>query len=378
MKIRKILIFSLCVAVTIAILTVTVAAKEDDGELTMPDEYNDFLGSLPQNIIDSLPNGMISGNAEDVSESVRKMSSPTELLRLLLDGIFGGIGSVTPTLVIAIGILLLSRVIELIAPPKEIFGSLSTVSRLCVMSVVLNLVFLSISRLSEYFTSLCGIAKAYIPLSAALYAAGGNVSTAAASSASFGVCLTVCQFIFTYTAIPMFVFCTSMAVLSSFEGASIVNSITGGIKRYYTVILSIVMSALGVGIGAQTVISAKADDASMRGAKIAIGSFVPISGGALSSSLGAIASGVELIRASVGMGGVIIIFMLLIPLISHLAVMKLFFFILDLFSAATGDRVGVISEMGELYSYLLGIACISSGVFILMFAILGLSAAAIR
>ena len=378
MKKRKILLLSLFVVLTVAILMVTATAEESDGALAMPDEYNAFLDSLPDSLLDSLPDGMISGNAEEVSESVRKMSSPTELLRLLFDGIFAGVEGVTPTLTVAIGILVLSRVIELIAPPREIYSSFSTVSRLCVMSVVLNLVFSSISRLAEYFSLLCGIAKAYIPLSAVLYAVGGNVSTAAASSASFGVCLTVCQLIFTYTAIPVFVFCASMSVVSSFDGADVINSITGGIKKYYTVILSIVMSALGVGIGAQTVISAKADGASMRGAKIAIGSFVPISGSTLSSSLNAIASGVELIRASVGMGGVIIIFMLLIPLISHLAVMKLFFFALDIFSASTGERVGAISDIGELYSYLLGIACLSSGVFILMFATLGLSAAAIR
>ena len=377
MKTRKILFLLLCIAAAIFIFTLIAFADEGGGEITMPDEYNDFLGSLPQGILDSLPDGMLSGNAEDVSESVRRMSSPTELLRFLLDGIFAGVGRVAPTLVVAIGILLLSRVIDLVAPSRDILSSLSTVSRLCVMSVVLNLVFSSVSAISEYFNSLCGIARAYIPLSAVLYAAGGNVSTAAASSASFGMCLTVCQFIFTYTVIPVFVFCASMAVVSSFDGASIVNAITGGIKKYYTVILSIVMSALGVGIGAQTIISAKADGASMRGVKLAIGSFVPISGGTLSSSLGTIASGVELIRASVGMGGVIIILMLLIPLISHLVVMKLFFFVLDLFSIASGERVSAITEMGELYSYLLGIACISSGIFILMFATLGFTAAAI-
>lgn len=354
------------------------SASESDEKMTMPEEYSDFLGSLPDDIIDRLPEGFCGTNIDEIGEAVKEISDVRALLSFLLDGLMVGVREILPTLSVAAGMLLVFSLINQMSVGFINDNLTSFISRVTLLSVIMGLVYNSIQLVSKYFTQLCRMTIAYIPLSAVLYAMGGNVTTAVTASLSFGICLSVCQFIFTYTAIPVLVFSLALAIASSFCESKALSAVFSGVNKYYTILLSFVMSVLCISISAQTFISAKADNAAMRGAKIAIGSFIPISGGAVSSSLGAIASGVELIRGCVGIGGIVIIVMLLIPLLSHLILMKLFFFALETVEGAVGESIGVVSRMSSLYSYLLGIAAISSTVFILMFALLGFCVSAVR
>lgn len=375
---KKSAIFTLIFIFILTFFSVLASAEESDGGLILPDEYGDFVDSLPEGVVDSLPEGFLSDDPEDVGAAIKEMSSPMALISLLLDGIVGGVKDISPTLMCAIGVVLISAVLSQISSSFKQDNIGGFISRLCIISLVLSLVYKSILLVSEYFTNLCRMASAYLPLSAVLFAIGGNVTTAATSSATFGICLSVCQFIFTYTAIPVFVFSLSLAIVSSFYESKIIASISGAVKKYYTMLLSFVMTVLSISIGSQTFISSKADNAAMRGAKFLFGNFIPVSGGTISSSLGAIASGVELIRGCVGVGGVVVIFMMLIPLVCHISAMKLFFFALEIFLGATGESNSFILQISSLYSYLLGIAAISSSVFILSFSLLGFCASAIR
>ena len=375
---KKISVFVLFFVCAFMLFSLVAGAVGENGGSTIPDEYGDFIDSLPDDVVDMLPEDFLSDNPEDVGEGIKELSSPKKLLSMLFSSLLGGIKSVLPTLSVAIGIMLFSALLNQLFVSFNSASSSLFLSRLCLLRVILSLVYSSILTVGGFFENLCKMAAAYLPLSGVLYAIGGNVATATASTVTFGICLSVCQFIFTYTAIPVFVFALSMAITSSFYDSKIISSISGAVKKYYTMILSLVMTVLGVSISSQTIISSKADNASMRGAKFIFGNFVPITGGAVSSSLGAVASGVELIRGCVGIGGIIIIFLMLMPVVCHLAVMKLFFGILEIFSFVDESGGGVISQISSLYSYLLGVAAISSSVFILSFALLGFCASAIR
>lgn len=375
---KKCVIFIFLLCVSFSVLSVSALADESYEEMTLPDEYESFIDSLPEDVADALPEGFFTDDPEKLGEAIKKISSPAELLSLLLDGLFGGIKDIIPTLVVALGITLISAVLNQVSSSFKQEGVTSFISRICLIGVIMGMVYSSITMVSQYLTNLSRMAAAYLPLSAILYAIGGNITTAASSSAAFGVCLSVCQFIFTYTAVPVFVLSLSLAIVSTFYESRVITSISSGVKKYYTMLLSLVMTVLSASIGTQTFISAKADNAAMRGARFFLGNFVPISGGVISSSLGAIASGVELIRGCVGIGGIVIIIMMIMPLVSHLAVMKLSLFFLELFGGATGENNGVISQISSLYSHLLGVSAISSSVFILSFGLLGFCASAIR
>ena len=374
MKLKRLLFF--LYSLFFVFTSFSICAIADESESGMPSEYSNFLDSLPDEVIDSLPGDMLSNDPLSVGDGISDFSRPDNMLKLALDGLLGGVREIYPTLVLAIGIMIISFVASSVTEGMGHNRLAVFISHMSLLCVILGLVYNSITLVSGYFESLCKMAAAYLPLSAVLYSIGGNISTAASSSATFGVCLTVCQFIFTYTAVPVFVFSLSMAVTSSFYESKTVSSISSAVKKYYTMLLSLVMSVMSVSLGAQNVISSKMDNATMRGAKFIFSSFVPVTGGTISSSMGAIASSVELIRGCVGIGGIIIIFIMLAPLVCHLVGMKLFLFILEIFSDITGGG-SMISQISSLYSYLLGVALISSTVFILSFALLASCASAI-
>ena len=117
----------------------------------------------------------------------------------------------------------------------------------------------------------------------------------------------------------------------------------------------------------------------MRGMKFAASSFIPISGGAISSTLGTLASSVELLRGTVGVLGIVIILLMLIPVSVYLAAVRAALGIAS-FAAGLlgcGSEKRFLDEIGSLYGYLEGIAALSSVVFIISLAIFASTAAAV-
>ena len=109
----------------------------------------------------------------------------------------------------------------------------------------------------------------------------------------------------------------------------------------------------------------------MRGAKFAVSSFVPVSGGTVASTLGTLAASVELLRGSVGVIGIVIIIMMLLPTVIELALLR-GVFLIGSFCASTLGAQGeskLLSELDSLYGYLEGIAALSAVVFIIAFGI---------
>jgi len=282
--------------------------------------------------------------------------------------------SVAPVLALVLGIVVLSALLSAVASGSQ---GLSRVSesciRLCSFTAISGMAVGCVESLSKYFDSLFRAVSGFLPLSVALYAMGGNLTTAAESGASLGITLTVCQFFCTKTVIPVFCICLCMSLISVFEqyGTVAVGAIGGTIRKWYTTSLAFVMMILTCSLAGSTLLTAKADNMAMRGAKFAVSSFIPVSGGTLSSTLGTLAASVEMLRGSVGVIGIVIIIMMLLPTIIELALLRGVFAI-GSFCAATlgcGGEARLLSDLDSLYGYLEGIAALSAAVFIIAFGV---------
>ena len=196
---------------------------------------------------------------------------------------------------------------------------------------------------------------------------------ASSGTASLGVTLAVCQFFCTKTVIPVFCICLCLALLSVFDGqgASAGGAVSGTIKKWYTTSHAFVMMILTCSLSASTLLSVKADNMAMRGAKFAVSSFIPVSGGTVSSTLGTLAASVELLRGSVGVIGIVLIILMLIPTVVELALMRAVFSIGGFCASTLGcpGEARLLSEIDSLYGYLEGIAALSAAVFIIAFGI---------
>lgn len=378
---KKILLALVVLGITLAF---SLSVGADEGEIgEMPDEYGDFLDSLPENLSELLPDGIYSSDGERVSEGVMGAVSPKFLLEAVLDAFGSKLTDLLPSLCLLCGIVILSASLYAVSGffSAGLQKAVDLCARLCAYCAISGASIASLSRLNDFFESLFEAVAAFVPLSGVLYAMGGNYTAASSGSALISTILVICQFVCTKTVIPVFCICLALSLLSAFDCTTDAagQSVAGKVKKWYNTALGFVMMILTAALASQSILSAKADSVAMRGVKFAVSGFVPITGGTVSSTLGTLAASVELIRGAVGIVGMISLLLMLIPVIVELAVMRLIFDV----AAFTAGMLGcsgehkLLNEIGGLYGYLEGIAALSSAIFIIAMAIFAMTASAV-
>lgn len=358
------------------------ATDEYSTDETLPDEYSDFIDSLPDSVVDSLPDSTFSSDVGEVVGAAGELGGVSYLLGTLIDSFGGALGELLPTLSLLCGIVILSAVCHLFASNLGgLSAAVSFAARLFAFCAIAVSAISSLSRLRDYFDSLFSAVASFLPLTTVLYASGGNLTAAASGTLTLNAILSVCQLVFTKTVIPIFSVCLSMSLLSVFDGVGsfAFQSISTSIKKWYTTALAFVMMLLTTALAAQTILSTKADNAAMKGMKFAASSFIPVSGGAVSSTLGTLAASVELVRGAVGVIGVAVILLLLLPIIVELAILRGIFALAAFLAGMLGcsGENKLLCEIGNLYGYLEGVAVLSSVVFIIAFAIFAATCSAV-
>jgi len=356
---------------------ITVGAEEG---ITLPPEYDDFTDSIDQEIFDQLPDGVLSPNIDEIGQIAQQITDPISLLKLILQAFSDSIPSVASRLALVIAIVIISSLCYTFSSycGTGLARAVDVCTRLCSFCAVSAVALNCAEGLRNYFEGLFRAVAAFIPLSAALYAMGGNLTSAVSTSGTLGVILAVCQFICTYTVVPVFCLCLCASLLSVFDGASgsLGTTVSGTVKRWYTTAMAFLMMILTGTLSSQSILAQKADTAAMRGAKFAASNFVPLFGGTLSGTLGTLAASVELLRSSVGILGIVIIFLMLLPTAIELALMRTVFslgaFCAGLVGCPSEQRI--MNDVGALYGYLEGAALMCSAVFIIAFGIFAASA----
>ena len=91
----------------LSFLPVLVCAEETEA---LPDAYQDLLNSLPPSLLEKLPEGALSNDADEVGGAVEEMSSFSYLLQTVLSLIGLGLEDCLKLLCSVVGILILSSV----------------------------------------------------------------------------------------------------------------------------------------------------------------------------------------------------------------------------------------------------------------------------
>ena len=343
-------------------------------EESLPGEYGDFISNLPDYVIDALPDTALDDNKSSLYEAADELSRPTSVLSAILRGFGSQISNVLPTLAKLLGIIIISSLSYSLSSSlgEGIGKAMTIVTRLACYVAVCSITFSTLGDLKDYFNSLFSAVGSFVPLSAVLYAMGGNLTSAVSEASGISITLAVCEFICTKTTIPLFCLCLSLTLISMLEGGGGVGvSLSNDIKKWYLTSISFVMLVLTTSLASQNILSARADGVAMRGTKLALSSFVPLSGGTLSSTLGTLSSSVGLLRGSVGIIGIAVIILMLMPTIMYLSLLRLCFSFCSTLCgllSCTGEQK-LFSELNNLYGYLIGISALSAAVFVIALAI---------
>lgn len=382
---QKWLFFPLLLCSLLLMFALPVSAETTSAESigeTLPEEYSDFLDVLPEELKELLPDGIFSSDTETVVAAVETMSDFSYLLQTFLSMV--GIKAATCLQLSAsvFGVLLLSavcRAVQTAFRQANVAHAFAFCTSLVILSFLLNRGYETIQNVTDYFSALNTVTAASLPLMGALYAVGGNVSTAVAASSGLTVFMTLLEEGVGKTIVPFCGICLAFATIGSLNPSLRTDTLLGTIKKHYTTCLTFFMMLLLTMLSAQTTLASKSDTLAMRSVKFAAGNLIPVVGGSLSELLRTVGAGVGYLRGTVGICALLLLLLLLLPTLIELFLVR---FCWQL-SASVADLLGcdhekkLLEEFASIHGYLIAAVCICSSVLFLGFTLLAHCASAI-
>lgn len=338
---------------------------------TIPEEFFEVIDELPSEVSDRLPSEMLSKSSDEISAAVERMSTPEYLLSLVRDVIGKEIKSKLSLFCSLIGLLLISAIFNSMKNGL-MESALSRAVGFCSVSIIFALLTSSLLHELEgvtlFFERIGALMSGVAPAIGVIYAMGGNVTTAAASSGTLYVFLLFCEKIVAKTVVPVSAVLTSLSLCTSLSPDLKISSLSSALRKCYTFFLTLIMSVLLFILSSQTVISASKDGISARAAKLMASSAIPIVGGSVGETLRTVGAAVSYIKSVTGIGGIFFIFILVLPTLISLLIIRL----LLIFAASAAEMLGcspearVLGDMGGIYGTILAVVSLVGISFILV------------
>ncbi len=369
MNSKRIWGFVLTVCALCVILTLPAMAESE-----LPKEYYDMLGELPDEVADKLPDAMYSQSSESVGEALVELVDTENMFAFIGELAGNGIGDALGVTARLCGILVISAILSALRDSLK-SDALASALRFCTSCVlfasVAGLIYEQIHMVELYFERINSLMLAMIPVTGAVWAMGGNVATAASGSGTLYVFMAVSENICAASIVPVSCICAALALCRCLSPSINLQGIASGIKKCYTFILGLIMTLLIALLSAQTALSAAADTTAARAAKMVTSSIIPVVGGSVSDTLRTVASGVQYMKSVVGVGGIAMILILLLPTLVSLLFTRLAFII----SGCAAELLGCESEsrlmvdLGGVWGCMIAVVSMTSVMFILAMSI---------
>ena len=382
---RRLPIALIPIILLLSILSLAVSAEEAEARKPiekMPPEYGDFLGELPEELSELLPDGLFSKDGEEVGAAVAEISDFSFLLRALLELVGVRLSDCARLLAMICGLLLLSSLASALSTSlrnERIRAAFSLCAMLAVTLVLLSQAGGALTVVSDYFAALGRMTKSALPLLGALYALGGNTGAAAASASGLTVYMTLMEELIGKTILPFCGICMGLSLIGALDPSVRLGSLVSSLKKNYTTALAFLMTLLLAMLSGQTLLAARSDTLLWRGAKFAAGNIIPVVGGSVSELLRTVSTGVGYLRGAVGISGVLLLLLMLLPTLVELLLLRATWQL----SASLADLLGctaekkLLDEFASLLGYLATAVCICSSILLIAMALLAGCASAI-
>ena len=365
-KIRKIAVSLMLIPLLCVLLT--FGAFAEDGSIDLPEEYYGIVENLPPESADKLPQGLYSEDMEEIGDALLEISSAEYIFDFIGELIGNGIGDALSLAARLCGIIVLSAVFSALRRnlSEAASGAIGFCVFCAVFAAIIDLVYGQIKMVSDFFDRINSLIVSVIPVTGAVYAMGGNVSTAVASSGGMYAFLAVSEGICAKTVIPVSCICIALALCRGVAPHINLQGIASGMKKCYTFVLGMIMTILLAILSTQTSLTAAADTTAARAAKMVASSAIPVVGGSVAETLRTIASGVQYTKSVVGVSGIVVILMLLLPTLISLLLTRLAL----IFAGSVAELLGcegesrLIRELDSVWGFMIAVVAMCSVMFI--------------
>lgn len=347
------------------------ASASSLGDFTvLPEEYTALGEALPEEVRDALSDELFSEDVEAAGAALGELLEPRRMLSLVGEELSVGAREAVTLLVRLCALLLLSAILGRLwrsLGSDALTGAVRFCTTAAIFCAILEMQLSHLQSVERFFERLHTLMSATVPVMGTVWAMGGGVTTAATGTGTLYVLLNVCDSLCAHSVMPIVCFCTALALCNTVAPEAGVRGLSGAIKKSYTFVLGLMMTLLLFSLGAQTTLTAAADTASARAAKLVSASVIPIVGGSVGETLRTVGAGVRYLQSVVGVGGIVLLFALVLPTLCSLILARLVFLlgggVADLLGCEDESRL--LGELGSVWGCMLAAVSISVVSFIL-------------
>lgn len=329
----------------------------------------DFFESLPDELKELLPDSFVGGNTEEIVLEAKNITDFSSIWKKLISEISDVLFPALTSAAIIFGIILLSALLKMFNTALSGTGTGKTVDTLISIGIIIAIVnteLVSFNTVEQFKRLICNLMNGMVPALGVVYAASGNVSTAAVQSGGVMLLVTLCQNLFTVILMPSVRICMLLSIVGAVFPDVGIKPITAAFKNIATSIMLASATLFSFVLGLQNTIAQSADSFGARSIKFAIGNLVPIIGGAVSDSLGTIGGSLEVLKSAGGSAAIITIILILVPTLVALLVRRFSIFLCKSTAGILGctEEEKLLSELGSVTSMMLAFSVAISIAFI--------------
>ncbi len=180
-----------------------------------------------------------------------------------------------------------------------------------------------VNAATGFISRISAVMTAMVPVMNAILITSGELTSAGVSSAGLMLYVTAMEKVTETVLVPLTGGLLSLcSVTGVFRGVNI-SSLVSGIRKVVMTLMSFSLLIYSFVMGVQSSLSQSADSLSMKTARFAIGTYVPIVGGTLSDALATVTAGLSVIKRFTGSVGIIIILLTVLPTVITLFIGRL-------------------------------------------------------
>lgn len=315
--------------VAIAAITVVTCNATETLTVTSEGDITDYVSEYEK----VLPDG--TGDIDSVVDTLKNTLS---------DALSFG----QTRLCVLFGVLILSAAVTSLAKNERTESAVNFAfgAVVCIYSLKSGLVDLELGK--RMIGDLSDISTALLPVEAALAVSGQKPISAVAAGFSLKVVVTVCEYLFSKAVMPLI--CCAAALIATSPTSSRTLGVSSFFGKLSSLITVCAMSITGIFLSLRSTVASVEDSVAVRGIKFAVGSFVPVVGGALSEAVGYVGGSLSYVKSTCGIAAICALLAVILPVIIKTAVSYVVFLI----AKAASDIAAV--PLSNLYSSLLSVS----------------------
>ena len=351
--------------------SLNVLAQEDSD---VPDEYEEMLDSLPDDIADILPEDIFSDNIDDIGNGVSELTSWDYIFDTVFNILGLNIKNLLKSVATIMALLILCSVLNMLKNSIKNVANERIINLASGAAIILTVLEISREPLQRAMTLLEEMqifTNTISPVMCSVYAMGGNVTNALVYNYGLIVFLSILENICVVSLEAILGVCLGLTIASSFIDEANLLPLSNAIKKGFTFFVGMIMLIFTTVISTQTLLASKADTLSSKTAKMLATQIIPIVGGTIGETLRTAGASIEYLRSNVGVVLIIILLVMILPTFISIALYRLGFIVSNAFAGLLGcEKEGrMLLEISSIYGYVLAIISICAVTLLLLITV---------